>query len=127
MAMQKQDDLPFLVELTLDDSTSFYDILLKAIDKSFLSLGEPVKTSIYRYLENSGIKKLEIPFRINDFQNALEKLFGVGARLIEILIIKNLNEKIKIKYKDDLPSWLIPDLTFQEYIRNAKVTYENST
>jgi hypothetical protein len=57
-AIQKQDELSFIVELTLDDNRAFYDILLEAIDKSFLSLGEPVKTSIYFYLENSmGTKK----------------------------------------------------------------------
>lgn len=126
MAMQKQDELPFLVELTFDDNVAFYDILLEAIDKSFLSLGEPVKKSIYCYLENSGIKKSEIPFRIEDFQNALEKLFGIGTRHVEILVIKNLHEKIKIKYKGNLPSWVVPDLTFKEYIRRVKMTYENS-
>src|SRR5665647_3682173 len=81
MSMLKKDEPPFLVELTFDDDDddAFYDILLEAIDKSFLSLGEPVRKSIYLYLENSiGIKKIEIPFRIIDFQNALEKLFGVG-------------------------------------------------
>jgi hypothetical protein len=126
-AIQKQDELSFIVELTLDDNRPFYDTLLEAIDKSFLSLGEQVKTSIYLYLENSmGIKKSEIPFRIDDFQNALEKLFGIGTRHLEILVIKNLHEKIKIKYKRDMPRWVVPDLTFQEYIRLAKMTYENS-
>ena len=126
-AIQKQDELPFLVELTLDDNRAFYDILLEAIDKSFLSLGEPVKTSIYRYLEKSmGIKKSEIPFRIADFQNALERLFGIGTRHLEILVIMNLNKEIKIKYKADMPHWVVPDLTFQEYIRLVKMAYENS-
>ena len=73
-----------------------------------------------------GIKKHEIPFRINDFQNALEKIFGVGTRHLEILIIKNLHKKIKIKYKDNIPSCIVPDLTFHEYIRCVKMTYENS-
>ena len=124
-AIQKQDEQSFLVELTLNDDRAF--LLLEAIDKSFLSLGEPVKKSIYFYLENSmGIKKPEIPFRINDFQNALEKLFGIGTRHLEILIIKNLHEKIKIKYKGDMPRWVVPDLTFQKYIRLVKMTYENS-
>ena len=126
MSMLKKDEPPFLVELTFDDDDAFYDILLEAIDKSFLSLGEPVRKSIYLYLENSiGIKKIEIPFRIIDFQNALEKLFGVGTRILEILIIKNLREKIKIKYKDDVPLWSVPDLTFQEYIRFVKMKYES--
>ena len=125
--IQKQDGLSFTVELMLDDARPFYDILLEAIDKSLMPLGEPAKTAIYFYLENSmEIKKHEIPFRISDFQNALEKLFGIGARHLEILIIKNLHKKIKIKYKDDMPSLVVPDLTFQEYIRHVKMTYENS-
>jgi hypothetical protein len=115
-----------MVELKLDDDIAFYDVFLEAIDKSFLSLGEPVKKSIYLYLENSGITKSEIPFRINDFQNTLEKLLGVGTRHIEILIIKNLHEKIKIKYKNNLPSWLVPNITFQNYIQQVKRTYEKS-
>jgi hypothetical protein len=124
--MQKHVGLPFMVELSLDDNVTFFDFFLEAVDKSFLSLGEPVKKLIYLYLEDSGITKSEIPFRINDFQNALEKLFGVGTRHIEILIIKNLHAKIKIKYKNALPSWFVPDITFQEYIRQAKMTYEKS-
>jgi hypothetical protein len=125
-AMQRQDELPFLVEITFDENVAFYDVLLDAIDKSFLSLGEPVRNSIYCYLENSGIKKSEIPFRIDDFQNALEKLFGIGARQLEIFFIKNLHEKIKIKYRKNLHSCVVPDLTFKEYIHLAKSAYENS-
>jgi hypothetical protein len=126
MAMQTQTEPAFLVELTIGGNTSFYDILLEAIDASFLSLGEPVRTSIYRYLENSGIKKSEIPFRIEDFQKTLEKLFEVGARHLELLVIMNLHDKIKIKYKWDMHSCVVPDITFQEYIRLVKRAYENS-
>jgi hypothetical protein len=127
-AIQKQEERSFIVELTIDDDRPFYDILLEAIDNSFLSLGEPVKTSIYSFLENSmGIRKSEIPFRISDFQNALEKIFGIGTRKLEILFIKNLHQKTKIKYRKDLPSWMVPDLTFQEYIRLVRIAYENST
>jgi len=123
----QKSELPFTVELKLDDNRVFYDILLEAIDKSFLAFGEQVTTSVYLYLENSmGIKKTDIPFRIDDFQNALEKLFGIGARYLEILVIKNLHERIKIKYKKNIPRWVVPDLTFQEYIRLVKITYENS-
>ena len=74
-----------------------------------------------------GIKKSEIPFRISDFQNALEKIFGVGTRMLEILFIKNLHNQIKIEFKKDLPSWVVPDITFQEYIRLVRMAYENSS
>jgi hypothetical protein len=126
-AVIKQNEPPFLIELSLDDNVAFLDVLLEAIDKTFLDLGEPVKKSIYCYLEKLGIKKHEIPFRIDDFQKALEGLFGVGARQLEIFIIKNLHDKIKIKYNKDMPYWMIPELTFREYIRQVKASYENST
>jgi hypothetical protein len=123
----QKSELPFTVELALDDNQAFYDILLEAIDTSFLAFGEQVKTTVYLYLENSmGIKKTDIPFRIDDFQNALEKLLGIGTRYLEILIIKNLYEQIKIECKKNIPRWAVPDLTFQEYIRLVKKTYETS-
>jgi len=73
-----------------------------------------------------GIKKQEIPFRIDDFQNALEKLFGIGARHLEILFVKNLHEKLKITCKWDMPRWVVPELTFQEYLRMVKKTFEGA-
>ena len=125
--IQNPEKSPFIVELTLDANCSFYDSLLEAVDQSFLTLGGPVKASIYFYLENSmGITKQEIPFRIDDFQNALEKIFGAGTRLLEILFIKKLHEIIKIEYKADLPLWMVPDITFREYIRLAKIAYESA-
>jgi hypothetical protein len=124
---QKLDESPFAIELTIGEQDSFYDALLEAIDNSFSSLGESAKTSIYFHLENTmGIRKREIPFRIEDFQNALEKIFGMGTRHLEILFIKNLHEKLKIKYYWDMPRWVVPELTFKEYIRLAKIEFENS-
>jgi hypothetical protein len=125
--VQKLDEVPFSIELTIDAGRSFSDILLEAIDEAFVSLGESVKTSIYFHLENSmEIKKQEIPFRIEDFQNALAKLFGIGARHLEILFVKNLHDKLKTSYKWDMPRSAVPDLTFQEYLSLAKMNFENS-
>jgi hypothetical protein len=73
-----------------------------------------------------GIKKREIPFRVDDFQNALEQLFGLGARHLEILFIKNLHEKLKVTYKWDMPSCVVPELTFHEYLRIVKQKFEDS-
>jgi hypothetical protein len=124
---QKPDEQPFGIELTIATHRSFYDILLEAIDEALSSLGESSKIAIYLHLENSmGIKKQEIPFRIDDFQNALEKIFGLGARLLEILFVKNLHEKIKTTYKWDMPRWVVPELTFQEYLHLVKMEFENS-
>jgi hypothetical protein len=124
--VQNLDEASFSIELTIDANRSFSDILLEAIDEAFVSLGESVKTSIYFHLENSvGIKKQEIPFRTEDFQNALENIFGIGTRHLEILFVKNMHEKFKTSYKWDMPRWTVPDLTFQEYLSLAKMNFEN--
>ena len=86
-----------------------------------------MKTSIFFYLQNIwGIKKQEIPFRSEAFQNALEKLLNIGARQLEILFMKKLHEKFKTSYKWDMPRWIVPDLTFHEYLNLAKMNFEKS-
>jgi hypothetical protein len=107
----------FLIELPLETKQPIYDVLLDAIDESFSSFGEASKKSIYHFLELKGIKKEEIPYRIEDFQNALEQLLGLGARSLEILFIKNLHEKVKATYKWNMPSLVIPELTFKDYLK----------
>jgi hypothetical protein len=120
-------ETPFVVELTTETGQSYYDILLEAIDEGLSSLGESAKIAIYLHLENTfGIKKQEIPFRIDAFQEALEKLFGLGARHIEILFIKSLKVKVEVEYKWNMPSCIVPELTFQEYLRLVKMNFENS-
>jgi hypothetical protein len=52
-------------------------LLLDSIDEALLSLGESARQAIYFHIEKN-------------FQIALEKIFGVGARYIEILIMRNL-------------------------------------
>jgi hypothetical protein len=122
---QKTESDSFAFEMTIASDRFFYDIFLEAIDEAFSTLGEPLKASIYFCLENSmGIKKQEIPFRIDDFQNALEKLFGMGARHLEILYVRKLHEKIKATYKWDMHRWVAPELTFKEYIRLVKMNFE---
>jgi hypothetical protein len=69
--------------------------ILSAIDNA-LSNDAKTKTAIYRHLETSyGIKKAQIPLRIEDFTEAIEQTFGTAAKLIEIKIIENLNESFK--------------------------------
>jgi hypothetical protein len=106
---------------------SFDQILLDAIDEALLNLGESVKTAIYFHLEELfKIKKQEIPQRINDFSNALEQIFGLGAIHIRILILKSLHSKIRIVCELISHEWAIPEITFQEYINLAKQKFEES-
>ena len=109
----------------MDTGESFYKIFEEAIDEAFSSLGEPTRKAIYIHLKDSfGIAKSEIPYRINDFSDALEKIFGPAARNLEILCIKNIQAKARIDYKWDLPESSGSELTFEEYIHIVKQNYK---
>ena len=107
-------------------------ILIEAIDEALSSLGEDVKKSIYFHLEDLfKIKKQEIPSRLSDFSNALEQIFGLGARHLEIMFMKNLHEKIKVtckwpEYEWPLSKWIVPEMTFQEYVRLMRRNFETA-
>jgi hypothetical protein len=75
---------------------NFEKKLLEAIDESFSLLGKNGKQTIYFYLETEyKISKQDIPHRIEDFTEALEDIFGLGAKLLEIKIMKNLFSKME--------------------------------
>ena len=98
--------------------TSFEATLIEAVDKSFSSFGQYCKQAIYLQLENTfKIKKQEIPYKIAEFAISLRKIFGVGAKLIELKIIGALHEKIRdftyFPEKDDL--------VFTEYIESLRI------
>jgi hypothetical protein len=96
----------------------FNKILLEAIDEALLSLGELAKSSLYLHLQNDfALPKNQIPFRIGDFVDALEGIFGQAALQLQILMMKCLNEKVQGSYEWSGPSWLVPDLTFTKYVR----------
>jgi hypothetical protein len=73
---------------------NFEKTLQEAIDETLSTLGENSKKTIYQHLENEyKIAKNEIPSKIEAFADALEQSFGVGAKLIEMNIIKALHER----------------------------------
>ena len=109
-----------------DANKKFETILLEAIDEAFSTLGERVKVSLYFHLEHKFIiPKQDIPYRIDDFSNTLEQIFGAAVTSIQILIMKKLNEKITCSYKYIGPSWLIPELTFRQYIELLRLSFED--
>ena len=104
----------------------FNAILLESIDEAFLTLGENSKSAIYFHLEsNFAISRQNIPYIICDFSDALEQIFGLAARQLEILIMKCLNEKIVCTYEWVGPKWLVPDLTFTKYVKLLELWYED--
>ena len=118
------DQAPAVVKATVDAKEAFCKLLEEAIDETFSCLGESTRRAIYAYLKNSfGIAKQEIPNRINDFSDAIKKIFGPGARNLEILCIKNIQAKA-IDYKWDLPESFGSELTLKEYIHTVKQNYK---
>jgi hypothetical protein len=76
--------------------SKFNELLFESIDDALSSLGERPKTATYVYLETKfNIKKQEIPNKINVFSEALKKLFGLGARYLEIMSMQNLYAKLR--------------------------------
>ena len=92
--------------------------LLDAIDESFSWLGESGKQTIYFHLETEyKISKQDIPHRIEDFTEALEDVFGVGAKLLEIKIMENLFNKTRHLQ----PHFHTQEsLEFTKYIKSAR-------
>lgn len=107
-------------------SKKFEDVLLEAIDKALSTLGENVKKVIYFHLaQKFMIAQQDIPYRIEDFSDVLEQIFSVGARNLEILIMAKLHEKINYVYEWNGPKWLIPNLTFSQYVELLRLSYED--
>lgn len=100
---------------------SFEKLLLEAVDDALASLGDSARQAIYFHLEDKfKITKNDIPRRLQDFADGLEKIFGLGARFIEILIMKNLYEKIgqPLEWSES------KELVFSEYVTAAKQSFQ---
>ena len=107
---------------TSEESSScnrcFEELLLEAVDEELSSLGESVKQAVYHNLKKTfKIDKHSIPHNIDQFATAVEKIFGDGAKLIEIQIMKRLYEKVghNVEYSPKSP-----DLLFIQYVEAAK-------
>jgi protein-arginine kinase activator protein McsA len=93
----------------------FGAILSEAVDESLLCLGESVRASIYFHIErNYALKKDEVTQRFGDFCSAIQGIFGVGASVLEKLILKRLCEKCNISYEN------LKDEAFQVAIQEVR-------
>lgn len=95
---------------------SFEELLLEAVDEGLSSLGNSCQQAIYFHLEKAfKINKLDIPYKIEEFTDAIEKVFGLGAKFIEIQIMKRLYKKVGhvIEYNQE-------NLIFTEYVAAAR-------
>jgi len=98
----------------------FDELLLEAVDEGLDSIGGSAKHAIFFYLETVfQIKRREIPNRIEDFAAAIEKIFGLGANCLELLIMKHLYEKVKKTVQLNEPK----DFTFTKYVNAVKQSF----
>ncbi|MBO3840999.1 MAG: DUF3227 domain-containing protein [Candidatus Brockarchaeota archaeon] len=73
------------------------DRVLKCVDKGLSRLGGTVKHVVYWYIENEyGLKREEIPEKPEEFVKGLEKMYGPGARVIELNILKEFSEEFGV-------------------------------
>lgn len=99
----------------------FDKLLLEAVDEGLSSLGESSKQAIYFHLAKSfNVKRNAIPFEIVAFAEAIEKIFGLGANFLEILIMKRLHEKIGVVFDWNESKKFV----FAEYVMAAKRNFK---
>ena len=96
---------------------SFETAMIESVDAGFATFGQSSKQIIYLHLENTfKIKKQQIPYKIEEFADAIEQIFGAGAKLIEIRIIEALHERIQ----DFVHFPKKGTLVFTEYVMNLR-------
>jgi hypothetical protein len=88
-------------------------VIIESIDRSFSSFKNLDKEAAYRHLElDFKIKKEEIPLKIEGFADAIEQMFGIASKLVEIRIIEALHKRfpefVFFPKKDDVD--------FKEYV-----------
>ena len=106
----------------------FNILLLEAINEALSSLGESPKTAIYYHLETDfDIKKKDIPNRTDDFSRALEKLFGLGARHLEILFMKSFYAKVGGGRERVSWEWGLREVTFRDYVRLMRQSFDEAS
>jgi hypothetical protein len=104
---------------------SFNEILLSSIDESLVALGENIKTSVYFHMEATyNIKREQIPNNLKKFSDGLEKIFGVGARYLEVLFMKELYLKIKENSDWSDAELAVSEVKFSDYVAIVKNKYE---
>ena len=102
----------------------FEELLLEAIDEGLSLLGETPKEAVYFHLEKTfKINRLDIPYKIEEFTDAIEKIFGTGAKILEIQIMKCLFKKVGYKLKHHPKQ---KNLTFTEYVIAVKLEKNKS-
>ncbi len=95
----------------------FNKLFLAILDETFSYLGENAKQTIYYHLEHKfGIRRSEIPCRVEDFSSAMDKIFGLANKSIEVVLVQKLHEKVGCEFR----AASIGDFTFPKYVNMVR-------
>lgn len=101
----------------MTEPAEFRGILLEDIDYGLGVMGEIVRQAIYERIEKDhGLKRTEIPERLEAFHKALESTLGMSAKTVERLVAKNIYQRLGLNFTPR-PEW-----TLIEYVDHAKTT-----
>lgn len=104
------------------DEKQARQVLIEAVDQGLLSLSESGRKAIYFHLQNiASLAREDIPENLGTLEKGLEKIFGGGAQMIEIAIIKSLCQKLGIKYEKKKNSGFVRDVN--EAFKMADLQY----
>ena len=105
----------------------FEELLQEAIDEGLSLLGESAKQVVYFHLEKTfKMNRLDIPNRIEEFIDAINRIFGTGAKILEIQIMKCLFKKVSCTIKHYPKRNGLEFAEYVEAVKHAKKKCENS-
>jgi len=89
--------------------TGLNEIILEAVDLGLLNLGETTRQVIYYHVWRiQGLKREEIPVRLEEFYEALQRLLGAGVKAVEKLIVRNLYDLVGCEFTEN-NTWTLLD------------------
>ena len=111
--MSKEVVLVSTMAYKMDRRREFDRVFLDAVDAVFCQVfGEVTAQMIFLHLErNKGLKREEIPRKVEEFNSDLTELLGSGAHILERLIIRLLCYKLQMEYDAKLA------LNFTDYVQ----------
>jgi len=103
----------------------FEKMFLKSVDTCLTQvLGETCTQTTYQLLEEQfGLSKQQIPQTIGLFTAAIEKIFGIGATLLEITFMKHLAKNVDTSF---IFTPTPDNFSFNEYVKALKAHLESA-
>lgn len=86
---------------TLMTDQKFDEALRKAVDFAFQALGKSCQLALYFHLKTIfRVERVDIPNKVEEFDDALNSIFRDGAVFLERLILQRLCEELGVKFEE---------------------------